>query len=67
MLRKGSGSVGAHQGKEEGMRNERRGRLFIGKVYHQLSDRAADVRWSLHISLEDVSYVQVLSKGYPKK
>jgi hypothetical protein len=44
MLRKGSGSIGAYQAKEEGMRNERRGGLFIGKVFHQLSDRAADVR-----------------------
>jgi hypothetical protein len=42
-LRKGSGSPEAHQGKEEGVRNERRGGLFIGKVCHQLSDRAADV------------------------
>jgi hypothetical protein len=43
ILRKGFGSIGAYQRKEEGMRNERRGRLFIGKVCHQLSDRAADV------------------------
>jgi hypothetical protein len=44
MLRKGSSNLEAHQGKEEGVRNERRGRLFIGKVHHQLSDRAADIQ-----------------------
>jgi hypothetical protein len=43
MLRKGSGSLEAHQGKEKGMRNERRGELFIEKVLHQLSDRAVEV------------------------
>jgi hypothetical protein len=34
----------AHQGKEEGMRNERKGGLFIEKVHHQLFDRVADVQ-----------------------
>jgi hypothetical protein len=43
-LRKGSGSLGAHEGKEGGVRNERRDELFIEKVRHQLFDRAADVR-----------------------
>jgi hypothetical protein len=38
-----SGSLGAHQRAEEGVRNGRRGRLFIEKVCHQLSDRAANV------------------------
>jgi hypothetical protein len=44
ILRKGSDSLGAYQGKEEGVRNERRGELFIEKVRHQLSDRATDIR-----------------------
>jgi hypothetical protein len=44
MLRKGFGSLEAHQGKEEGVRNERRGRLFIRKVCHQLFNRAADIQ-----------------------
>jgi hypothetical protein len=44
ILRKGFGSLGAHQGKEEGVRNERKSRLFIGKVRYQLSDRVADVQ-----------------------
>jgi hypothetical protein len=44
MLRKGSGSPEAHQGKEEGVRNERRGGLLIEKVRHQLSDIAADIQ-----------------------
>jgi hypothetical protein len=43
MLRKGSGSLKAYQGKEECVRNERKGGLFIGKVRYQLSDKAADV------------------------
>jgi hypothetical protein len=43
-LRKRFGSLRALQGKEEGVRNERRGGLFIGKVCHQLSDRVADIR-----------------------
>jgi hypothetical protein len=43
ILRKGFGNLEAHQGKEEGVRNERRGGLFIGKVRYQLSDRVADV------------------------
>jgi hypothetical protein len=38
------GSLGAYQGKETGVRNERWDRLFIGKIRHQLSDRAADVQ-----------------------
>jgi hypothetical protein len=70
---KGYGSLRAYQGKEEGVRNERRGGLFIEKVCHQFSDRVADVwqplayvRWSLHIGLEGVSYVQALLKGYSK-
>jgi hypothetical protein len=42
-IRKGFGSLGAYQRKEEGVRNERRGGLFIEKVHHQLFDRAADV------------------------
>jgi hypothetical protein len=41
--RKGSGSLGAHQRKEEGVRNERRDGLFIEKVHHQLSDKEADI------------------------
>jgi hypothetical protein len=32
------------QGKETGVRNERWDGLFIGKLCHQLSDRAANVR-----------------------
>jgi hypothetical protein len=44
MLRKGFGSLEAHQGKEEGVRNERRVMLFIGKVHNQFFDRATDVR-----------------------
>jgi hypothetical protein len=44
ILRKGFGSLGAHQGKEKGVRNERKSGLFIGKVRYQLSDRVADVR-----------------------
>jgi hypothetical protein len=44
MLRKGFGSLEAHQGKEEGVRNERRGGLFIRKVCHQLFNRAADIQ-----------------------
>jgi hypothetical protein len=43
-LRRGFGSLGAYQRKEEGVRSERRGGLFIEKVHHQLSDRAANVR-----------------------
>jgi hypothetical protein len=42
-LRKGSSSLEAYQRKEEGMRNERRGRLIIGKVHNQLSDKAMDI------------------------
>jgi hypothetical protein len=34
----------AHQAVEEGMRNERRGDLFIEKIRHQLSVGPADVR-----------------------
>jgi hypothetical protein len=37
------GSLGAYQGKETNVRNERWYGLFIGKVYHQLSDNAVDV------------------------
>jgi hypothetical protein len=37
------GSLGAYQGKEIGVRNERWDGLFIGKVFHQLFDRAANV------------------------
>jgi hypothetical protein len=43
-LRRGSGSLRAYQRKEEGVRNERRGGLYIEKVLHQLFDRVADVR-----------------------
>ena len=67
ILRRGSGSLGAHQGKETGVRNERWNRLFIGKVCHQLFDKAANIRWSLHSGPKGVSYVQVLPKGYSKK
>jgi hypothetical protein len=42
-LRRGSSSLEAYQRKEEGVRNERRGRLFIEKVRHQVCDKAADV------------------------
>jgi hypothetical protein len=42
--RKYFASLGAYQGKEIGVRNERWDRVFIGKVCHQLSDRAVDVR-----------------------
>jgi hypothetical protein len=44
ILRKGFGSLVAYHGREEGVRNERRGGLFIEKIHHQLSDRAADVQ-----------------------
>jgi 3-isopropylmalate dehydratase small subunit len=44
ILRKGFNSLGAHQGREEGMRNERRGGLFIEKICHQLPDKAVDVQ-----------------------
>ena len=37
-------SLEAYKGKEIGMRNERWHWLFIRKVHHQLSNRAADVR-----------------------
>jgi hypothetical protein len=43
-----------------------RGRLFIEKIHHQLPDRAAYVRWSVHVGPKSVSYVQVLPKGYTK-
>ena len=42
--RKGSGNLGAHQRKEIGLRNERRGMVFIGKVCHQLHNRVVDVQ-----------------------
>jgi hypothetical protein len=41
-IRKGFGSPGAYQRKEEGVRNERRGGLFIEKVHHQLFDRVGN-------------------------
>ena len=49
-----------------GVRMGRWDDLFIWKVCHQLSDRVADVRWSLHSGPKDVSYFQVLSKWYSK-
>jgi hypothetical protein len=39
-----SGSLGAHQRVEEGVRNERRGGLFIGKIRHQLPVGPENVR-----------------------
>jgi hypothetical protein len=44
ILRKGFNSLGAHQGREEGMKNERWGGLFIEKICHQLPDKAVDVQ-----------------------
>jgi hypothetical protein len=38
------GILGAYQGKETSVRYERWDRLFIGKVCHQLSDRAMEVQ-----------------------
>jgi hypothetical protein len=37
-------SLGAYQGKETGVRNERWDGLFIGNIRHQLSDKAEDIR-----------------------
>ena len=45
-MRKGSGSLGAYQGIGMGVRNGRCDGLFIRKVHHQLSDKAADIRQS---------------------
>jgi hypothetical protein len=43
-MERGFGSLGAHQRVEMGVRNERWGWVFIGKVHHQLSVKPADVR-----------------------
>jgi hypothetical protein len=43
-LREGFWQPRAYQGKETSVRNERWNGLFIGKVRHQLPDRAVDVQ-----------------------
>jgi hypothetical protein len=63
------GSLGAHQRVEEGIGNERRGGLFIGKIHHQLPVGPADVGQPLHMSTSSCIVVQRVSRTsryYPK-
>jgi hypothetical protein len=61
--------IGAYQGMGMGVRNGRWDGLFIGKVHHQLSDRAVDVRQPYRTfgGPNGISYIQVLPKLYSKK